>query len=125
MPSTPKPLLLLVLDGWGYSDNPEHNAIFSANKPTWDYLWAHYPHTLIRASEAAVGLPTRQMGNSEVGHLNLGAGRVVYQEYTRINRAIRSTGMGQLPGCTLVRWSLRDLHRECEQHLGSLQLYFC
>ena len=90
MPSIPKPLLLLVLDGWGYSDNPEHNAIFSANKPTWDYLWSHYPHTLIRASEAAVGLPTRQMGNSEVGHLNLGAGRVVYQEYTRINRAITS-----------------------------------
>ncbi len=90
MQSIPKPLLLLVLDGWGYSENPEHNAIFSANKPTWDYLWAHYPHTLIRASEAAVGLPTRQMGNSEVGHLNLGAGRVVYQEYTRINRAIAS-----------------------------------
>lgn len=88
--SAPKPLLLLVLDGWGYSENPEHNAIFSANKPAWDYLWSHYPHTLIRASEAAVGLPSRQMGNSEVGHLNLGAGRVVYQEYTRINRAIAS-----------------------------------
>ena len=90
MSSIPKPVVLIVMDGWGYSENTENNAIFSANKPTWDLLWAKYPHTLIRASEAAVGLPSRQMGNSEVGHLNLGAGRVVYQEYTRINRAIAS-----------------------------------
>jgi 2,3-bisphosphoglycerate-independent phosphoglycerate mutase len=78
------------MDGWGYSENPEHNAIARARKPTWDHLWQSYPHTLIHASEAAVGLPSSQMGNSEVGHLNLGAGRVVYQEYTRINRAIGS-----------------------------------
>ena len=90
MSATPKPLLLLVLDGWGYRENPEHNAIANARKPTWDYFWQHYPHTLIHASEAAVGLPSDQMGNSEVGHLNLGAGRVVYQEFTRINRAISS-----------------------------------
>jgi len=90
MPSAPRPLLLLVLDGWGYRENPENNAIAGARKPTWDYLWSHYPHSLIQASEAAVGLPSNQMGNSEVGHLNLGAGRVVYQEYTRINRAISS-----------------------------------
>jgi len=90
MPATPKPLMLIVMDGWGYRENPEHNAIAKARKPTWDYFWKNYPHTLIHASEAAVGLPSNQMGNSEVGHLNLGAGRVVYQEYTRINRAISS-----------------------------------
>jgi 2,3-bisphosphoglycerate-independent phosphoglycerate mutase len=78
------------MDGWGYRENPEHNAIAKAKKPTWDYFWQNYPHTLIHASEAAVGLPSNQMGNSEVGHMNLGAGRVVYQEYTRINRAISS-----------------------------------
>jgi len=76
------------MDGWGYREDPQYNAIAAANTPTWDRLWHEYPHTLILASEAAVGLPNQQMGNSEVGHLNLGAGRVVYQEYTRINRAI-------------------------------------
>ncbi len=90
MSAAPKPLMLIVMDGWGYRENPEHNAIAKARKPTWDYFWQNYPHTLIHASEAAVGLPSNQMGNSEVGHLNLGAGRVVYQEYTRINRAISS-----------------------------------
>src|SRR4030065_1808363 len=90
MSAPPKPLMLVVLDGWGYREAPEHNAIAKARKPTWDYFWQNYPHTLIHASEAAVGLPSNQMGNSEVGHLNIGAGRVVYQEYTRINRAIGS-----------------------------------
>jgi 2,3-bisphosphoglycerate-independent phosphoglycerate mutase len=91
MSDVPKPLILIILDGWGYRTETQHNAIASARKPVWDKLWSRYPHTLIHASEAAVGLPSKQMGNSEVGHLNLGAGRVVYQEYTRINRAI-STG---------------------------------
>ena len=86
----PKPLLLLIFDGWGYRKETEYNAISTANTPNWDKLWQSFPHTLIQASEAAVGLPSQQMGNSEVGHLNLGAGRVVYQEYTRINRAISS-----------------------------------
>jgi len=90
MPITPKPVVLLIMDGWGYREDPEYNAIAAANTQTWDKLWAECPHTLINASESAVGLPTNQMGNSEVGHLNLGAGRVVYQEYTRINRAISS-----------------------------------
>ena len=88
MSSAPKPLVLIILDGWGYRQETPYNAIAAAHKPTWDALWKRYPHTLIHASEAAVGLPSSQMGNSEVGHLNLGAGRVVYQEYTRINRAI-------------------------------------
>ncbi len=90
MSSTPKPLVLIIMDGWGYREDTEYNAIAGARKPNWDRLWSDYPHALIRASEAAVGLPSNQMGNSEVGHLNLGAGRVVYQEYTRINRAISS-----------------------------------
>jgi len=85
-----RPVALIILDGWGYSEEPENNAIYSARTPNWDRLWERYPHTLIRASEAAVGLPAEQMGNSEVGHLNLGAGRVVYQEISRIAHAIKS-----------------------------------
>ena len=90
MPIDHKPVVLIVLDGWGYSENPEYNAIHSAKKPVWDHLWQHRPHTLIKGSGADVGLPTGQMGNSEVGHLNLGAGRVVYQEFTRVSRSIRT-----------------------------------
>jgi 2,3-bisphosphoglycerate-independent phosphoglycerate mutase len=83
-------MVLLILDGWGYSEIPQHNAIAAARKPVWDALWKHCPHMLIRTSGAAVGLPADQMGNSEVGHLNLGAGRVVYQEFTRVSRAIKT-----------------------------------
>lgn len=85
-----RPLALIVLDGWGYSEEPEYNAIHAANTPVWDKLWLNYPHTLISASGAGVGLPGNQMGNSEVGHLNLGAGRVVYQELTRISSSIET-----------------------------------
>jgi 2,3-bisphosphoglycerate-independent phosphoglycerate mutase len=85
-----RPIALLILDGWGYSENPEFNAIMNAKKPVWDKLWAEYPHTLIHGSGAEVGLPEGQMGNSEVGHVNLGAGRLVSQEVTRINDAIKS-----------------------------------
>ncbi len=97
-PHTPrKPLLLLILDGWGYSENPHCNAILSADTPNWDYLWGHYAHTLIEGSGMQVGLPERQMGNSEVGHLNLGAGRVVYQEFTRIDKAIADDAFNNNP----------------------------
>jgi 2,3-bisphosphoglycerate-independent phosphoglycerate mutase len=85
-----KPVLLIILDGFGCRHPDTYNAISCAHKPNWDRLWKSYPHTLIQASEAAVGLPAGQMGNSEVGHLNIGAGRVVYQEFTRIDRAIRN-----------------------------------
>ncbi len=85
-----KPAVLVILDGWGMSDNPDHNAILAARKPVWDRLWSTYPHTGIKTSGSAVGLPAGQMGNSEVGHLNLGAGRVVYQEITRISRSVRT-----------------------------------
>lgn len=83
-----RPMVLIILDGWGYSEDPDNNAILSANKPVWDKLWSNCPHTLINGSGTHVGLPPEQMGNSEVGHLNLGAGRIVYQEYTRIDHAI-------------------------------------
>ena len=82
------PVLLVILDGFGYRPNGADNAIALANKPNWDHLWQTCPHTLIHTSAGAVGLPDGQMGNSEVGHLNIGAGRVVYQELTRINRAV-------------------------------------
>ncbi|MEO7181498.1 MAG: 2,3-bisphosphoglycerate-independent phosphoglycerate mutase, partial [Gemmatimonadaceae bacterium] len=82
-------MILLVLDGWGYRAEREGNAIAMSNVPTWDRLWARAPHTLLAASEEAVGLPCGQMGNSEVGHLNLGAGRVVKQDLVRINDAIK------------------------------------
>ncbi len=84
-----RPLALIILDGWGYSEDPKYNAILAANTPVWDKLWLNYPHTLIDASGEGVGLPGNQMGNSEVGHLNIGAGRVVYQELTRISLAIK------------------------------------
>jgi len=84
------PVVLLILDGWGYSENPDNNAVLSAQTPTWDQLWNNYPHTLIHGSGKNVGLPHDQMGNSEVGHLNLGAGRIVFQEFTRIDDAIES-----------------------------------
>jgi len=86
---TVTPALLLILDGFGCRDDNANNAIANAHKPNWDQLWQSHPHTAIHASEASVGLPNGQMGNSEVGHLNIGAGRVVYQEFTRINLAIR------------------------------------
>jgi 2,3-bisphosphoglycerate-independent phosphoglycerate mutase len=79
---------LIILDGWGYSESPESNAIMAAHTPTWDRLWNEYPHTLISGSGTDVGLPDQQMGNSEVGHLNLGSGRVVYQDFSRISKAI-------------------------------------
>lgn len=114
MSSIPKPVVLIILDGWGYSERVEHNAIAAAHTPWWDHAWAHAPHGLIQASESAVGLPSKQMGNSEVGHLNLGAGRVVYQEYTRINRAIASgmffTNKTLTDAVDLARDSHKALH---------------
>ncbi|HEX5364085.1 MAG TPA: 2,3-bisphosphoglycerate-independent phosphoglycerate mutase [Gallionella sp.] len=82
------PVLLLILDGFGYREEAESNAVMAARKPNFDKLWRDYPHTLIQASEKHVGLPSHQMGNSEVGHLNIGAGRVVYQELSRVDVAI-------------------------------------
>ena len=80
--------VLIVLDGWGHNDSPQHNAIYQAHSPTWDQLWQQQSHALISGSGLDVGLPEGQMGNSEVGHMTLGAGRIVWQNLSRINLAI-------------------------------------
>jgi 2,3-bisphosphoglycerate-independent phosphoglycerate mutase len=83
------PVALVVFDGWGVRAEREYNAIALARTPTWDALLERFPHTTLEASGTAVGLPDGQMGNSEVGHMNMGAGRVVYQDLTRIDKSIR------------------------------------
>ena len=87
---TTTPVLLIILDGFGYREECEDNAICQARKPHWNFLWETCPHTTIDASEKWVGLPRHQMGNSEVGHMNIGAGRIVYQDYTKIENAIET-----------------------------------
>lgn len=84
----PKPVVLLILDGWGHREDPTDNALAQAELPNWRHLLATCPHTLIHTEGRHVGLPDGQMGNSEVGHMNLGAGRIVYQDLTRIDAAI-------------------------------------
>ena len=90
-----KKLVLLILDGWGYGKRDESDAAYAANTPFMDYMIEHYPNSKLAASGEAVGLPDGQMGNSEVGHMNLGAGRVVYQELGRINKAIADHSLHQ------------------------------
>ncbi|MDC0127161.1 2,3-bisphosphoglycerate-independent phosphoglycerate mutase [Methylophilaceae bacterium] len=85
-----KPIVLLILDGFGHSENHEYNAIAKANTPNWDSLNIKYSNTLINASESHVGLPSGQMGNSEVGHLNIGSGRIIDQDIERINLSIKN-----------------------------------
>lgn len=91
------PLVLMILDGWGYSEKTEHNAIKAANTPQWDEWWSTRPHALLEASGLPVGLPDAQMGNSEVGHMHIGAGRVILQDYTRINAAIQDGSYASNP----------------------------
>ncbi len=91
-----KTTLLLILDGWGVAEAgypADKNAIAVANPSFWNNLWANWPHTLIGCSGNAVGLPKGVMGNSEVGHLNLGAGRVVWQEIAKIDNEIETDGL--------------------------------
>src|SRR5258706_15908727 len=89
--------VLIVLDGFGERAERDGNAIRLARTPTFDALYREYPHTLIATSGLAVGLPDGQMGNSEVGHMNLGSGRIVYQDLTRINQAIADGGFFDHP----------------------------
>ena len=98
--STPRPVVLCILDGWGHRDAVEDNAIAQAHTPTWDGLLRDWPHALIDTHGAAVGLPTGQMGNSEVGHTNLGAGRVVLQDLPRISRAMEDGSLVEQPAFT-------------------------
>ncbi len=97
---TKKTTALIILDGWGHREEPQDNAIYHANTPFWDRLWTEQPKTLIATSGMAVGLPEGQMGNSEVGHMNLGAGRIVYQNYTRITKDIADGTFNQNPALT-------------------------
>jgi 2,3-bisphosphoglycerate-independent phosphoglycerate mutase len=89
------PVVLTILDGWGYRLDDAHNAIRAADTPVMDALWHAYPHTLIEASGAAVGLPDDQMGNSEVGHLTIGSGRIIRQELVRIGQAVRDGSLSR------------------------------
>ena len=82
--------LLIILDGWGHSDSTDNNAIAIAKTPNWDHFLNNYPHTLISTSGNSVGLPLGQMGNSEVGHLTIGSGRIIEQDFTRIQNDIDS-----------------------------------
>jgi len=95
-----KPMVLVILDGYGYREDQQDNAIFNAKTPVMDALWAKRPHTLIDASGLEVGLPDRQMGNSEVGHVNLGAGRIVYQDLTRLDVEIKEGTFFNNPALT-------------------------
>jgi 2,3-bisphosphoglycerate-independent phosphoglycerate mutase len=108
------PVVLVVLDGWGYRPEREGNAVALANVPTWNRLWARTQRTLLDASGLAVGLPAGQMGNSEVGHMNLGAGRVVVQDLVRVSESIRSGDFYRNPvlraACAAAKKSGGTLH---------------
>ena len=112
--SRPRPVVLVVLDGFGYRVEIEGNAIALAHTPTWDELWGTLPRSLLMASGRAVGLPAGQMGNSEVGHLNLGAGRVVKQDIVRISEAIEDGSFFRNPAlveaCRRARQTGNTLH---------------
>ncbi len=91
----PKPFVLTIMDGWGHNPNPENNAVAMANTPNFDRLWAANPHTYIRTDGPFVGLPDGQMGNSEVGHLNIGSGRIIKMDITRIDDIVAQGSMGE------------------------------
>ncbi|MBI4238483.1 MAG: 2,3-bisphosphoglycerate-independent phosphoglycerate mutase [Deltaproteobacteria bacterium] len=109
-----KPVMLIILDGWGHREAREGNAVALAQTPVFDRLWATCPRTLLRTSGLDVGLPDGVMGNSEVGHLNIGAGRVVYQDLTRINESIRqvefAANASLTAACALVQRTGATLH---------------
>ena len=108
------PVVLAILDGWGFSPDSPSNAITAAETPVMDALWEAYPHTLIAASGGAVGLPDDQMGNSEVGHLTIGSGRVIRQELVRISQAVRDGSLAETPALNALADTLlangRTLH---------------
>ncbi len=109
-----KQVVLVVIDGFGHREEREGNAIALANAPTWNRIWDRFPRTLLQASGRAVGLPTGQMGNSEVGHLNLGAGRIVKQDLVRITESIEDGSFFRIPqileACDAVRRANGTLH---------------
>jgi 2,3-bisphosphoglycerate-independent phosphoglycerate mutase len=112
------PVVLVILDGWGYRPDIHGNAIAQAQTPNIDSLWAAYPHTLIDTSGRAVGLPDGQMGNSEVGHLNIGAGRIVPQELVRISDAVKDKSILNNPA--LVKVCVDVQQRQSKLHILGL-----
>lgn len=111
----PKPLVLCILDGWGHREERENNAIALANTPVFDALWRDNPHCLLRTDGKAVGLPAGQMGNSEVGHITLGAGRVQWQDLPRVDQAIESGELAKHP-------ALLDTIEKLRANKGTLHL---
>ncbi|HXJ41184.1 MAG TPA: hypothetical protein VNH18_18020, partial [Bryobacteraceae bacterium] len=109
--SRTKPLILTILDGWGYSPAVAGNAIAMARKPTYDMLLREFPNTVVETSGPFVGLPDGQMGNSEVGHLNIGAGRVVHMDVTRIDLMIANGEIYQNPILLDLMHHAREGHR--------------
>lgn len=106
---------MIILDGWGYREDPKDNAIAAAKKPNWDALWAKYPHCLLAASGPAVGLPAGQIGNSEVGHMTIGAGKVIDTDLVRISKAIEQGRFADNP-------VFRQLFKQVEDHNSTLQV---
>ena len=111
-----KPVVLMILDGYGLNERKDHNAVAEANTPVMDSLMKDCPFVKGNASGMAVGLPEGQMGNSEVGHLNMGAGRIVYQELTRITKEIQDGTFFENP-------ALLDAVNNCKKNNSSLHLY--
>jgi 2,3-bisphosphoglycerate-independent phosphoglycerate mutase len=118
MPATLRPVMLVVLDGWGWREDPTDNAVRQAQTPIFNRLWQECPHAFLRTSGLDVGLPEGQMGNSEVGHLNIGAGRVVMQDLPRIDQAIADGSIAQLPVLQDLIAKLRESGGTC--HLMGL-----
>ena len=108
-----RPIMLVILDGWGWREEAADNAIRQAKTPTFDRLWQNGPHAFLRTSGKDVGLPDGQMGNSEVGHLNIGAGRVVTQDLPRIGGAIANGDIKQAPALVELIAKLKDSGGTC------------
>ncbi len=108
-----KPIVLCILDGWGHRNDGGDNAIYAAATPTWDRLLNEWPHTLLQASEQYVGLPKGQMGNSEVGHMNIGAGRVIPQNLPRIDASIKDATLGKKPALEALINNLKRSGGSC------------
>lgn len=110
-----KKIILIILDGWGLSDEKEYNAIAQTKTPNFDYLWNTFPHSKLEASGTSVGLPEGQIGNSEVGHLNIGAGRIVYQDLEKINKAIEENLLEENP-------ILKSVFEKVKKHNSTLHI---
>ena len=112
------PVVLAILDGWGHREESEHNAVKQASTPVMDALWHAYPHTLIEASGADVGLPDQQMRNSEVGHLTIGAGRIIQQELVRISNTVKENRLIENPALNEFSKTLKS--KEGKLHIMGL-----